>query len=161
MSGRQLSCCPHSRSLLLWISGPMENAILIVHLVLVVFLVAIVLLQRSEGGALGMGGGGGGVMTGRGAATALQRATWYIAGGFLVTSLTLTILATTERRSGSVFDQGVPEVYSPLQDSEPPVTFVPPTIEGDAPATSVPSTGADAAPADADPDNIVPVPTPE
>lgn len=139
----------------------MENAILIVHLVLVVFLVAIVLLQRSEGGALGMGGGGGGVMTGRGAATALQRATWYIAGGFLATSLALTIIATTERRSGSVFDQDVPGVSSPLQDGVPPVTFVPPTIEGDAPAAPASGGGSGAAPADSDPDNIVPVPAPQ
>ncbi len=141
----------------------MENAILIVHLVLVVFLVAIVLLQRSEGGALGMGGGGGGggVMTGRGAATALQRATWYIAAGFLVTSLTLTILATTDRGAGSVFDEAVPDVYSPMQDGEPPVTFVPPTIEGDAPAAPATGSGTDspATDADADPDNIVPVPS--
>jgi len=128
----------------------MENAILIVHLVLVVFLVGIVLLQRSEGGALGMGGGGGGVVSGRGAASALQRATWYIAGGFLVTSLILTVMATTERRSSSVFDQAAPGIESPLEDGEPPLTFVPPTIEADdaAPATLAP---------DADPDNIVPV----
>jgi len=141
----------------------MENAILIVHLVLVIFLVAIVLLQRSEGGALGMGGGGGGgVMTGRGAATALQRATWYIAAGFLATSLTLTIMATTERRSGSVFDQALPGVYSPLEDGEPPVTFVPPTIESDA-APTAPAAGGETgmAPADADPDNLVPVPAPQ
>ncbi len=139
----------------------MHNAILIVHLVLVVFLVAMVLLQRSEGGALGMGGGGGGgVMTGRGAATALQRATWYIAAGFLATSLTLTIMATTERRSGSVFDQAVPGVSSPLEDGEPPVTFVPPTIEGDAPSAPT-AGGSNVAPADSDPDNLVPVPAPQ
>jgi len=136
----------------------MENAILIVHLVLVVFLVGIVLLQRSEGGALGMGGGGGGgggVMTGRGAASALQRATWYIAAGFLATSLTLTIMATTERRSDSVFDQAVPGVVSPMQDGDVPLTFTPPTIEDDAPGA-----GSAASP-DADPDNIVPVPEPQ
>jgi len=135
----------------------MENAILIVHLVLVVFLVGIVLLQRSEGGALGMGGGGGGVVTGRGAASALQRATWYIAGGFLVTSLILTIMATTERRSNSVFDQAAPGVVSPLEDGDVPLTFVPPTIEADAPATG----DATSAPTgNADPDNLVPVPEP-
>lgn len=136
----------------------MENAILIVHLVLVVFLVGIVLLQRSEGGALGMGGGGGGgggVMTGRGAASALQRATWYIAAGFLATSLTLTIMATTERRSDSVFDESVPGVVSPLEDGDVPLTFTPPTIEEDAPAAGT------APAADADPDNIVPVPEPQ
>jgi len=129
----------------------MENAILIIHLVLVVFLVGIVLLQRSEGGALGMGGGGGGVVSGRGATSALQRATWYIAGGFLVTSLILTVMATTERRSSSVFDTAAPAgVESPLEDQDDlPLTFVPPTIDSDDAATVAP---------DADPDNIVPVP---
>ena len=133
----------------------MENAILIVHLVLVIFLVAVVLLQRSEGGALGMGGGGGGVVSGRGAATALQKVTWYIAAGFLATSLILTILATTERRQDSVFDADAPGVVSPMDESEPPLTFVPPTIEGDAPSGDAPAPGA--ALPDADPDNIVPV----
>ncbi len=140
----------------------MENAILIVHLVLVVFLVGIVLLQRSEGGALGMGGGGGGgggVMTGRGAATALQRATWYIAIGFLVTSLTLTIMATTERRSNSVFDQAIPGTAAPVDENDVPLTFTPPTIESDVQENDVSAPSAPAA--DADPDNIVPVPEPQ
>jgi preprotein translocase subunit SecG len=133
----------------------MENALLIIHLVLVVVLVAIVLLQRSEGGALGMGGGGGGgVMTGRGAATALQRATWYVAIGFLITSLALTILATTERRSSSVFDT-VPATEAPA-DAEEPITFTPPTLEED--AGIVPAAPADGgvAPLEYDPDNLVP-----
>lgn len=139
----------------------MENALLIVHLVLVIFLVVIVLLQRSEGGALGMGGGGGGggVMTGRGAATALQRATWYIAGGFIATSLTLTILANTERRSESVFDTDIPGIAAPTEEGGAS-TFVPPTIDGtsDDGAELVPSIGGDAAPASSgDPDNLVPV----
>jgi len=142
----------------------MENAILIVHLVLVVFLVGIVLLQRSEGGALGMGGGGGGgggVMSGRGAATALQRATWYIAIGFIVTSLTLTIMATTERSTGSVFDQAAPGGLTlPTQEGDLPVTFTPPTIEDDALVPAIGGTDAAPAPLD-DPDNIVPAPASE
>ena len=52
----------------------MENVVLVIHLILALLLIGAVLLQRSEGGALGMGGGGGGggVMSGRSAATALQ-----------------------------------------------------------------------------------------
>lgn len=131
----------------------MENAILIVHLVLVVFLVGIVLLQRSEGGALGMGGGGGGggVMTGRGAATALQRATWYIAIGFLTTSLILTIMATTERGAGSVFDEAVPGAAAPIEDEPLQPTFVPPSLDSDGIVPVIDNN----APA-ADPDNLVP-----
>ncbi len=129
----------------------MENAILIVHLVLVVFLVGIVLLQRSEGGALGMGGGGGGVVTGRGATTALQRATWYIAIGFIVTSLTLTIMATTERGGGSVFDEALPGTTLPVDGDALQPTFVPPALDGDTPVPALQQ---------ADPDGLVP-PTPE
>jgi preprotein translocase subunit SecG len=58
-----------------------------------VALVALVLLQRSEGGALGIGGGSGSIMSGRGAATALTRATTIIAGVFFATSLLLAVLA--------------------------------------------------------------------
>ena len=60
-------------------------------------LVGVVLLQRSEGGALGIGGGGGGFMTGRGAANFLTRVTAGLAAAFFVTSLLLTLLAN---RSG-------------------------------------------------------------
>ena len=51
----------------------MENVILVVHLILAICLIGVVLLQRSEGGGLGIGGGGGGVMTGRQAAPALGK----------------------------------------------------------------------------------------
>jgi preprotein translocase subunit SecG len=135
----------------------MENALLILHLVLVVFLVAIVLLQRSEGGALGMGGGGGGVVTGRGATSALQKATWYLAIGFLATSLALTILATTERSSGSVFDADGAGIEAPVED-DLPLTFTPPALDGDDAGIvpAAPATGG-TAPAPTDPDNLVPV----
>jgi preprotein translocase subunit SecG len=71
----------------------METVVLIIHLVLAIFLIAVVLLQRSEGGALGIGGGGGGLVSARGAATALSKLTWALAIGFIGTSITLTILA--------------------------------------------------------------------
>ncbi len=83
----------------------MEQAILLLHLALVIFLIVLVLLQRSEGGALGMGGGGGGVVTGRSAATALQKFTWYLAAGFLTTSLVLNVIAQSDRQGGSVLDR--------------------------------------------------------
>ena len=82
----------------------MENVVLTVHLILALLLVGIVLLQRSEGGGLGMGGGGN-AMSGRSTATALQKLTWALAAAFIVTSLTLTILAARSADSGSVLDQ--------------------------------------------------------
>ena len=87
--------------------GPVvENVVLTVHLILAVLLIGVVLLQRSEGGGLGMGGGGGGgVMTGRQAANALSRLTWIFAIGFIVTSMTLTIIAARNSSGSSIVDQ--------------------------------------------------------
>jgi preprotein translocase subunit SecG len=85
----------------------MENVILIVHLLLALGLIGVVLLQRSEGGGLGMGGGG--AMTGRAAATALGKVTWLLAIAFICTSITLTILAAQKASGTSVLDRlGVP-----------------------------------------------------
>ncbi len=81
----------------------MENVILIVHLILALGLIGIVLLQRSEGGGLGMSAGG--AMTGRAAATALGKVTWVLAIGFIITSITLTILAAANTEGASVIDR--------------------------------------------------------
>jgi preprotein translocase subunit SecG len=81
----------------------METVALVILLLLALALVGVVLLQRNEGGGLGMGAGG--TMTGRGAATALQRATWILGGSFMAMSLVLTILAAQEAGQSSVVDQ--------------------------------------------------------
>jgi preprotein translocase subunit SecG len=81
----------------------MENVVLTVHLILALLLIGVVLLQRSEGGGLGMGGGG--AMTGRAAATALGKLTWLFAILFIGTSITLTILAASNASTSSVVDQ--------------------------------------------------------
>ena len=83
----------------------MENVVLIIHLLLALSLIAVVLLQRSEGGGLGMGGGGGGAMSGRAAATALGKLTWVLATAFIITSITLTILAAQKASGSSVIDR--------------------------------------------------------
>ena len=107
----------------------MENVILTVHLILALLLIGVVLLQRSEGGGLGMGGGG--AMTGRAAATALSKLTWVFAALFICTSITLTVLAARQVGTGSVIDQigapartpDVPEAPAPLgSDLLPPVS---------------------------------------
>lgn len=82
----------------------MANVLLIIHLILAICLICVVLLQRSEGGALGIGGGGGGVVTQRGAATALTKLTWGLATAFIITSLSLTILAKNSG-TGSVIEK--------------------------------------------------------
>jgi preprotein translocase subunit SecG len=82
----------------------MITVLLILHLMIAASLVGVVLLQRSEGGALGIGGGGGGFMSGRGAANFLTRVTAGLAAAFFATSILLTLLATRTERAPSVFD---------------------------------------------------------
>ncbi len=72
----------------------MATVLLVVHLMIAAGLVGVVLLQKSEGGALGVGGsGGGGFMTGRGTANLLTRVTAGLAAAFFTTSILLTIMA--------------------------------------------------------------------
>jgi len=77
----------------------MEVLILIVHLFLAMALVGVILLQKSEGGALGMGGGGGmgGFLSARGAANLLTRTTAILATLFIITSLSLAIISSSKR----------------------------------------------------------------
>lgn len=101
----------------------MENVVLIIHLLLALGLIAVVLIQRSEGGGLGMGGGGGGATTGRAAATALSKVTWILAIAFIITSITLTIIAAQNASGTSVIDQlGI----SPNSQDTPGDGLVPP-----------------------------------
>lgn len=97
----------------------MENVVLVIHLILAMCLIGVVLLQRSEGGGLGMGGGGG-VMTGRQAATALSKLTWIFAVGFLVTSLSLTIIAARNAAGTSVVDGIATEVPAATEAAPKP-----------------------------------------
>ena len=71
----------------------MSTVLLLIHVMVAIALVGVVLLQRSEGGALGIGGGGGGFMTGRSAGNALTKTTAILAACFFATSLTLSIMA--------------------------------------------------------------------
>lgn len=162
--------------------GPVvENIILTVHLILAVLLIGVVLLQRSEGGGLGMGGGGGGggggVMTGRQAANALSRLTWIFAIGFLITSLTLTLIAARNSSGGSIVDQlnlggasqeapatTIPGVgdYAPPPGAGQPVVpgagqpVTPPAPAAETPAAATPAPAAEA-PATSVPETPAPV----
>lgn len=85
----------------------MTAVILTVHVLIVLALIGVVLLQRSDGGALGLGGGGasGGFMTGRGAANALTRTTSLLAAAFFATSLILAIRAGSGEDAEAVIDE--------------------------------------------------------
>jgi preprotein translocase subunit SecG len=82
----------------------MTTVILVVHLMVAASLVAVVLWQRSEGGALGIGGGGGGFLTGRGTANLLTRATAILAACFFLTSITLTLISRHTAPARSILD---------------------------------------------------------
>ena len=118
----------------------MQAVVLTIHLLLALALILVVLLQRSEGGGLGMGSGGGGIMTSRGAATALSKVTWAIGIAFVVTSLALTVLAAHGTRSGSVVDR-IDGTEAPAPASSPAAPA--PGLEGDLlpklPADEVPA----------------------
>ena len=77
----------------------MATALLVLHLMVATALVGVVLLQRSEGGALGIGGGGGGggFLTGRGTANLLTRTTAALAAAFFTTSILLTLRRAAQR----------------------------------------------------------------
>jgi preprotein translocase subunit SecG len=102
----------------------MTSVILLIHLFLAISLVAVVLLQRSEGGALGIGGGTmGGLMTTRGSANLLTRVTGIIAAGFIITSLSLAILAGNTGTGRSILDE--PAKTDPATPAKPQAPAVP------------------------------------
>ena len=83
----------------------MQHVIIVIHLMLVLALIGVVLLQRSEGGGLGIGSTGG-FMTSRGTANVLTRATAILAGLFFLTSLVLSILAGAGHKPSSILEGG-------------------------------------------------------
>jgi preprotein translocase subunit SecG len=90
----------------------MTDIILVIHVLLAVALIGVILLQRSEGGGLGIGGGGAGggmsgFLTGRGTATALTKVTVGLAAAFMVTSIVLSILASNRGQPTSII-QDIP-----------------------------------------------------
>ena len=90
----------------------MQTVVIVVHLMIVATLIATVLLQKSEGGGLGMGGGAG-FMSSRGTANLLTRTTAVLAVGFFITSLFLSWLASYDRKPSSIIDA------NPASQSQP------------------------------------------
>jgi len=96
----------------------MQTVVIVVHLMIVATLIATVLLQKSEGGGLGMGGGAG-FMSSRGTANLLSRTTAILAVGFFLTSLLLSWLAGYDRKPSSVI---VPSSQSQQGGGAPPTS---------------------------------------
>ncbi|EAP91033.1 MAG: preprotein translocase subunit SecG [Oceanicaulis sp.] len=130
----------------------MTAVLLIIHVLIAAALTGVILMQRSEGGALGIGGGGpGGMMSGRGAANLLTRVTMILGALFIGNSILLAIISGVTTSSGSVLDRvGETQTNSdlPFGDLEGLETDVPaPTDE--APADPAPA--SDDAPAQDEP----------
>jgi preprotein translocase subunit SecG len=103
----------------------MTTVILVIHLILAIAMVGAILLQRSEGGGLGIGGGSGGgmggFMSGRATANLLTRSTAILAACFFATSLTLAILAGGHKKPESILDQSAPAIQKTIapKDQKP------------------------------------------
>ncbi len=114
----------------------MQTVILVIHLLLALGMIAVILVQRSEGGGLGIGGnsgggggGGFGVMSSRGAANLLTRTTAILAGAFMITSIILALQSNSHTKPASILEQApaasslattdAPAVTEPAEDTGP------------------------------------------
>ena len=102
----------------------MQTILILLQLIVSVALVIVVLLQKSEGGALGIGGGGsglGGLFSPRGAADTLTRTTTILAILFFAISLALTLYSLHGRPKGSILDSqsGAPTTITPFKKPVP------------------------------------------
>jgi preprotein translocase subunit SecG len=108
----------------------MEPVILVIHLFLALGIIALVLLQRSEGGGLGMGGGGlGGFSTARSTANALTKATAFLAAGFFITSLTLGVMAGghSNANKGILNNVAAKDIEVPASEAAGGIQYTPPS----------------------------------
>ncbi|GAB1716107.1 MAG: protein translocase subunit secG [Nitrobacter sp.] len=104
----------------------MQTVIVVLHLMIVSALTVVVLLQKSEGGGLGMGGGAG-FMSSRGTANLLTRTTAILAAGFFLTSMFLSWLAGYEHAPSSILDRAPASQSQPAGGATP---VAPPTSGG-------------------------------
>ena len=119
----------------------MATVLLIIHIMIALTLIGVVLLQRSEGGALGIGGGGGGgFMTGRGVGNFLTRATAGLAAAFFATSMLLSLIATRSDAPRSILD-APPGTTQPTKAPKAP-SQLPPIDLKNLPATTLPAAEA-------------------
>ena len=98
----------------------MQHVIIVIHLMLVLALIGVVLLQKSEGGGLGIGSTGG-FMSSRGTANVLTRATAILAALFFATSLLLSILAGMNRKPTSILGGSSPAPAQSAPGMPPPL----------------------------------------
>jgi preprotein translocase subunit SecG len=124
----------------------MERVVLVIHLMVTVALIGVILMQKSEGGALGIGGGGmSNFMTGRGTANVLTRATAILAAVFMATSILLVLIPELGGKAPSILPESGPTQQAPMPAAPPPAAPAPsgqqPPAQG-TPAPAKPATPA-------------------
>lgn len=139
----------------------MANVLIVAYLLIVLALITVILLQRSEGGGLGMGGNAGGLISVRGSANLLTRTTGVLAALFFVTAIALSILSGMDRTSRSILDSAadavgegattpttVLDALNQLQQTTAPDGLVTPDLPAPvgAPDLALPPANAPAAP---------------
>lgn len=142
----------------------MANVLIVAYLLIVLALIGVILLQRSEGGGLGMGSSSNGLMTVRGSANLLTRTTAVLAALFFATAIGLTILSEVDNRSSGILrgaaDSADSDINAPtsvldalnaLEGDDSLNVPAAPATDGADPALAVPAApAADAAPAATD-----------
>jgi len=122
----------------------MSTVLLIIQLIISVILTGLILIQRSEGGALGIGGGGGGgLMSGRSATTSIARMTGIVGAIFVVNCLALSVVYQIETRDNLIIDDVTVSqpLTAPTDSSEGTVP-----LADETPAVETPATEAETAP---------------
>jgi preprotein translocase subunit SecG len=135
--------------------------LLTVQIVLCLALIGVILLQRSEGGALGMGGGGGGgFMTARGAGDLLTRTTAILATLFFANCIALVVVGNMASGGRSLTDRNEVQAIDVTKSGQPAVPTPAPTVPGPATGQAAPSLDALQVPAP-QVRGAQPLPTPE
>ena len=107
----------------------MQTVVVVIHLMIVVVMIGAVLLQKSEGGGLGMGGGAG-FMSTRGTANLLTRTTAVLAFFFFITSIFLSWHASLDRKPASILSTQTPPAPTQPAQTGGPTPVAPPTSGG-------------------------------
>lgn len=98
----------------------MQTVIIVIHLMVVTAMIGVVLLQKSEGGGLGIGGGGG-FLTSRGTSNVLTKTTAGLAATFFFTSMLLSWIAGHDRRPSTILNGGQPTQTAPISGDQAPL----------------------------------------
>ncbi|CAN5470515.1 preprotein translocase subunit SecG [soil metagenome] len=135
----------------------LQTILLVVMILISIALTGVVLLQRSEGGALGMGGGPSGFMSARGAGNLLSLVTWWLAGAFFACAILLTIVGNIDRGNQSIIDSDAVGSIAVGNETTTPRTAAPTT----APAQPAAPTLQDLEASVVDPAASTPAPAPK